>query len=91
MDKEVVVQLIHTQIFIVVPMKWVRDLFHAKTLNYGLNSAQTFLVYYNKEKLNDKGDPNFAAEMHQVFDEEIEACYLCKIGKIFGKVFLLFM
>lgn len=83
----VVVYLIRAREFIVVPDQWVYDLNTAKLKNNGKNSNQDFLVYcsFNNGEPNFAEKPNFNAPLDFRFTGTIDACFLCRIKKFFGK------
>lgn len=80
---------------IIVAKSWVQGLDSAKTLNYGVNRSQTFLVYFNNRAVVDNKPnltyrPNFAAQLLSFFVSDVEACYKGAPLKFFGKLYFLF-
>lgn len=82
----VVVYLLRARQFVIVPENWVSDLNNAKLKNKGCNSNQDFLVYCsfrNDEAILDN-EPNFSAQLTATYNGTVDACFICRVKKIFG-------
>lgn len=88
-----VVRLISSGKKLVVSEGWIKDLIGAKLKNYGVNSNQKFMVYWSNKSgavteqniPNLQFEPNFSAPLREIFQVDIEACYVCNVLKYFGK------
>lgn len=77
-----VIYLLKVKKFVVIPINWVKEYekhWH-KFINYGINSGQSYLVYYTEkaESKNENGEPygmpNFFLSLNKIFPNE--GCYL---------------
>lgn len=83
----VVVYLVRAREFVVVPDSWVLDLNTAKLKNNGCNSNQDFMVYVSLKdgEANIEIEPNFNSPLASRLEATIEACFICRVKKFFGK------
>lgn len=90
----VVIVLAESKFHLIVPEQWVYDLNEFKLRNWGVNSNQKHLVYWNRTVfdtfLNEpKTDiqPNFDAEIRSVFGTKDECCFHGYLIKFWSKCF----
>lgn len=81
-----VVYLLRAQEFVIVHDVYVQDLNTAKLKNNGCNSNQDFLVFVSLEngELTDN-EPDFNAMLMYTYHPTINACYICRVKKFFGR------
>lgn len=83
----VVVYLVRAREVIVVPDSWVLELNTAKLKNNGRNSNQFFMVFVSLKdgEANVEIEPNFSAPLASRLEATIEACFICRVKRFFGK------
>lgn len=83
----VVVYLIRARELVAVPDSWVQDLNTAKLKNNGHNSNQDFMVFVSLEDGTAiiENEPDFNAPLASRLEATIDACFICRIKRFFGK------
>lgn len=66
----------------IVPIKWVKSLNLAECCNGGMNSDITVCIFFSPDKSK---DANFALPIRNSLDENVDACYLVRQNKFYGK------
>lgn len=78
----VALNLISCGKLVVIPMKFVYTLNRWQAYNRRINRNQTYLIFYSE---NYNQNPNWYADVRNVFVNTVEACYHANLLKCFGK------
>lgn len=71
---------------LVVPIKWIHPIDIANEAKFGVNAAQTHIVYYSRDNA---ADADFGTLVKTEFDDSISGCYYGYINAYFGELMLL--
>lgn len=77
-----VVTLEHSKKHLVLPINWINQMNLATQAKCGVNCEEKHNVFYSKDE---NKCANFRLPIGNLFEPNIDACYLARINKFFGE------
>lgn len=87
------IYLVKPKVNVVVPENFIfgsdEDYQKLKGKNGGVNSNQKYISYWKNEWwTNEDNQPNFEANLSEIFPPTVDSCYECRIKQYFCKYYI---